>query len=632
MVESSYKNYLSRKRGISTIVGGIIFLVLLTAGFSTFFVAMDVQSDTVNAQRTISNSIIEKTQEQFSIAAVTDTCANQCTLGIQVKNEGPNPIQISNIWIINKSLPTQPAKNIQINFSDAYIPPGYGLSIVENQLLKMDAPLAPPTPDVYDIKVVSTIGTIKQTEISVGGSNYLLAELFTIPPDVAHNENVTLALRVTNVGPSEITGITPDLDFAPAGIEPLKETWLSVPEPILPVVNPVDLNPSESIIFSWQATLNTVGPFNSKIKFSNSVSGTESTTGFVVTSNTASDKIVVRDPTGGGGEEDVIKEELFGKPNIFMIMPNAAGDEDSFEIDRPIWGVMVANPTDQDMYVTKVVITSISPRDTGNDKLFAKGCEGIMNKAENPETIAPTPDRWTCVESNQIQWKDIVAPQLVEPRSVFPFLVAIGSDNMGSSLDDAINLIIQPIVFTTLGQFSKPSYGTTMYSADVALPNVFLARNPNSVAHADIMGVQTAITEGSTITFYATLADMSSDSAYGINPGSRLIINIPNGWTFNGPICGGCHAGFDPPVVTTFPDGSTQIVGVLNTSIDDHTEAKSIEFSATAPSVTKAKMYVMYVLADGTATGNSNQMPPEDFTIGPLAETVLQVCPTSGCP
>jgi len=61
MVNSSNKIYLNRKRGISTIVGGVIFLVLLTAGFSTFFVAMDVQSDTINAQRSISNSIIEKT-------------------------------------------------------------------------------------------------------------------------------------------------------------------------------------------------------------------------------------------------------------------------------------------------------------------------------------------------------------------------------------------------------------------------------------------------------------------------------------------------------------------------------------------------------------------------------------------
>jgi len=39
-------------------------------------------------------------------------------------------------------------------------------------------------------------------------------------------------------------------------------------------------------------------------------------------------------------------------------------------------------------------------------------------------------------------------------------------------------------------------------------------------------------------------------------------------------------------------------------------------------------MYVMHILADGTATGDSTSGV---FTVGPIAETVLQVCPTTGC-
>ncbi|MCZ6581652.1 MAG: hypothetical protein O6761_00555, partial [Thaumarchaeota archaeon] len=377
----------------------------------------------------------------------------------------------------------------------------------------------------------------------------------------------------------------------------------------------------------WQATLNTVGTFDDKIKFSNSVSGIESTTGFVVTSNTASDKLTVRDPAGGSGEEEVIKDELFGKPKIFMIMPNALGDEDTNEIDRAIWGVNIANPTDQPMYVTKVVIIAISPRATSSDKIFKDKCEDENNKPEKPVTIAPTPDRWSCPESNQLMWKDLANPQLVEPRSVFPFLVQIGAGNMGSSLPDAQNILIQPIVFTTLGQFGKAGYGSTMHSADVAIPNVFLARNPNSVLPADIMGEQRGITEGDTVTFHATIADMSSDDQYGIIAGTTLIINLPKQWTFNSIISSG---GFDPiPPPITYPDGSTQILGTLTNSIDEHSEAKTITFTATAPSVAKTKLYVMHILGHGTATGDS---VAGIFTVGPISETVLQVCPTSGCP
>src|SRR3990172_9532391 len=117
---SSNNSKLNKKRGISTIVGGIIFLVLLTAGFSAFFVAMDVQSDTIDAQRTISDSLIDKTQEQFAIAVATDETNNN-QLGIHVKNQGPNPVEISNIWIINKSEANQPTKKIEVDYSDAFI-------------------------------------------------------------------------------------------------------------------------------------------------------------------------------------------------------------------------------------------------------------------------------------------------------------------------------------------------------------------------------------------------------------------------------------------------------------------------------------------------------------------------------
>jgi len=151
---SSNNSKLNKKRGISTIVGGIIFLVLLTAGFSAFFVAMDVQSDTIDAQRTISDSIIDKTQEQFAIAVATDETNNN-QLGIHVKNQGPNPVEISNIWIINKSEANQPTKKIEVDYSDAFIAPGYGSSILEHQPLYM-------IPNDYDIKVVSTLGTIRK--------------------------------------------------------------------------------------------------------------------------------------------------------------------------------------------------------------------------------------------------------------------------------------------------------------------------------------------------------------------------------------------------------------------------------------------------------------------------------------
>ncbi len=141
-----------KQRGISTIIGGIIFLVLLTAGFSTFFVAMDVQSDTINVQRTVSNSIIEKTLEDFVIEVTSDDSTGY-KLEIQAKNQGPNPVQISNIWIINKSEVNEPATSYDVNYDDAFITPGDETQILEKTPIDMRN-------GEHDIKVVSVLGTI----------------------------------------------------------------------------------------------------------------------------------------------------------------------------------------------------------------------------------------------------------------------------------------------------------------------------------------------------------------------------------------------------------------------------------------------------------------------------------------
>jgi len=609
MVNSSNKIYLNRRRGISTIVGGVIFLVLLTAGFSTFFVAMDVQSDTINAQRTISNSIIEKTQEQFSIAVATDD-SNGYKLGIQVKNEGPNPVQISNFWIINKSLPNQPVYNIPVYYNDAFVTSGSNSSILETQHLTM-------VPDDYDIKVISTLGTIEKTELKVGGNNYLLAEMFTIPPDVRLNENVTVALRVTNVGPTLITGINPTallVDGAEITIL-LLHPWINgVPELVSPVIIPIDLEPTESTIFTWQSNLNGAGLISGKIKFSSSASGTESTTGFVVTSNTASDKLTVRDPKGGAGEEIVIKDELFAKPDVFMIVPNTFGTN----TDEGLWGITVANPTDAPMEVIKVSVTALYATANSNQEIFTSG--------DDHTNIQPQPnDYWSIPNDNQLVWYDPGgSSQTIPARSAFTFLVTAdpGKVTIGNALD---SVVIHASVFTSLGAFGEASWTTSMAKATEAIVNVYLyeefppANPPGTYVDTTFMqGSRMGISSGSTETFHIVLAELG-----GVNvlPGAKLIINVPKDWA----VVGGSISddGFNgTPILTPFPDGSAQIVGELSSSLSSG--GKLISFEAVAPSVLCDKMYVMHVLANGKTTGNK--------PIGPLAEIVLQVNPAGACP
>ncbi|MFB5614662.1 MAG: hypothetical protein ACE5RI_06115 [Candidatus Nitrosomaritimum yanchengensis] len=603
--------HLQNRRGLSSVVGALFFTVLMIAGFSVLSLALDAQTDIVTTQRIISDTEIKKQQEQFAVFASVD---QNNVLSMNVKNQGQNPVEISSMWIVNKTLPTQPVTRFDINYDDAFIPSGFTNDIISSQTLHM-------VPDIYDIKIISSHGTMDIDELVVGlGASIgdLRAELITDPPDVVLGKNVTVAMVVTNTGNAEIKNVHPVMQSVTGS------GFLISPSPSH-TPSSVNLEPAESVMFSWDYQVD--GVSGNDMVFSAIAQGDFEDVDDV-SSNVAFDSILLREAgEGGSGGEVVISNELFGKPQIFMLMPNAVGDENSDVSDRPIWGVNVANPTDQPMFVNKVVVMAFVPRANSQDDVFVKNCEDIPGaNPERPVTIPPTPDNWSCPESNQLMWRDLVSPVEVAPRSVFPFLVGIGSGNMAGTTDDAQNILVQPVVFTTLGQYGKAGYGTTMHTNEVALPNVFLARTPESVASSNVMSELTGIVEGSTVKFNATLADMSSDNIYGIKNGTSLIINIPKEWSF-GSVVSNNGFNLSPPV--TYPDGSTQIVGTLISSIDDHTEAKTIQFTAQAPSVPKAKMYVMSILANGVATGNSAS---GEFAVGPIAETVLQVCPTSGCP
>jgi len=601
-----------RHRGVSSIVGGVIFLVLLSAGFSSFFVAMDVQSDTIDAYHDMSDLIRKKTQEQFSIAVATDDSNNWPTLGIQVKNDGPNSIQISNIWIVNKSLPNQPAKNIPINYSDAFIPPGYGLSILENQLLKMKDPLLTPGfPDLYDIKVVSTIGTIEQTELKVGGNNYLKAELYTIPPDVHLNENVTIALRVTNVGKTLVTDVTPD------NIPPLVDNpgWVNIFELVSPLS--VDLEPTESTIFSWDVTLSNTGTVGAKLKFTDSVSGTESLTGYSVSSNTASNKITLREYKNE--ESVVLKTDLHSKPDIQVILPAPFGDIPSDAHNKGLWGVNVVNPTETIMNVTKVVFTAINPEGGGGFLMFKKDqCF--------PENISPLPlggpGKWTCDLNNQLTWKDTVNPVQIPPRSVASFLVKIESNDIGAGGRDLESMPIQVSVVTSSGQFGKAGYDSSMSSTLNVIANIFVGNGLGTINNNNINSIRTGIISNSIQTFDIWLVDFTNNGAdkiKGKNPDNKLtslIINVPQDWEVQLPLPPSNDVNWKM-VYYSFPDGSSQIIGKLKN--DFSYDGRKITFDVKAPIVTDKNMYVMHALANGLSS--------DDFTVSPLTEIVLQVVP-----
>ncbi len=151
-----FKFYKNRNKGISSVVGGLFFLVLMTAGFSVYYVALDNQSKMIHTQQVIADTEVKKIREKFTISVSTDPNDNN-RLEIQVKNQGFNTVEIADAWIINKTITNQPAKKHEVKYSDAFIPAKFSGDIFANTPLYM-------SPGEYDIKVISTLGTIVTEE------------------------------------------------------------------------------------------------------------------------------------------------------------------------------------------------------------------------------------------------------------------------------------------------------------------------------------------------------------------------------------------------------------------------------------------------------------------------------------
>ena len=577
---------------MSSVVGALFFTVLMIAGFSVLSLALDAQTDIVTTQRIISDIEIKKQQEQFGILASTD---GNDILNISINNQGQNPVEISSIWITNKTLSDQPVTRYDINYNDAFIPSGFTNNVLSTQSLEI-------VPDTYDLKVISTFGTIKTVELVVGAggsSTGLRAELITDPPDVIIGQTVTIVMIVTNTGEGIIQNVEPD-PLSVGGTGSVISASSHTP-------SSVNLDRGESVMFSWdyQVTGNSGDDLNfSAIARGDSINPDD------VFSNVVSDVSILRNPSDGGVDPEIVSDDLLARPQLFFVIPSSQGKSGDTEA---LWGINVVNPINAPMEISKLVITAFAPGGNNNDVLFDR-----TGNTCNFNPISPTlgPDTsWSCPSENSLMWQNTANPMIIPANSTSSFLTKVepGKPSGSTGLE---SILVQGSVFTTLGSFGKAGYQSTMSDTTTSITNVFLSNAAGSRLSSDIKSTEIGIPPNDVRTFNVVLADMDLSDTTTINSGAKLIINVPKGWT---EVTVTAHPGFvSSPTVTTFGDTSTQIVGITSNPLGSSTNPSDvITFTARSPNIADDRLYIMYVLAQGVTSNG--------FSIGPLAEIVLQV-------
>jgi hypothetical protein len=568
----------------------MIFTVLMVGGFSAMSLAMNTQTDIVKTHIAVADIDLKKQQENFDVSVFT----TNNFLNVTVDNRGQNPVEISHLWIINKTLANEPATQFSINPNDAFVSSGSISDILLSQPLTI-------TPDTYDVKIISSLGTIKTEElITSTSSNALRAKLVTDPPDVILGQNVTIAMLVTNTASTSVENVIPY-----PGATPSQVTGSSSPTP-----TSAKLGPGESVLFTWDYALN--GVDGAQVIFTGHASGNY-LGGPTFNSNTASDVSTLReDETGtssppGGGDPDALNDELLARPQLFLIIPGPQGDSSQ----QALWGVNIANPVNAPMKVSKLTITAFAPGANNNDKIFTAGCGPATN-------IFPTgANNWTCPSENLLMWENYASPITIPPLTTQPFLVRVTPGAI-AGVNHLESIVVQASVFTNVGSFGKSGYQTTMYDGSDSIGSIYLSTVVDSTTNSDMGTTRTGIAPGSTETFKVVFADLDTSSSTYIKSGGKLVINIPNDWTEVTLLNDYGFVSSPAPTVTIYGDGSTQIIATLETNLGSATnQADTIEFSAKAPSVTTDQMYVMYILAEGESAVN--------FAMGTLSEVVLQV-------
>jgi hypothetical protein len=272
--------------------------------------------------------------------------------------------------------------------------------------------------------------------------------------------------------------------------------------------------------------------------FCNNVQGKEVDTTPVGPTNPECDQITVINPNDcggaecGGGETIILIDDLLIRPTIFMVIPSPFGATLKTAQFTGLWGINLANPTDEDMDISKVTIVAYPPGGQSQDNVISGKDDDCLQDDILPN-LGPQPfGFWDCPRDNIVMWQNFANPLLLKANSTESFLVRLEPSGIkpGGEPANLDALIVQANVYSTFGSFGKAGYQSSMYIEKSPIVNVYLTDTIDS--RTSFIGNINDIPENSIQTFKVVLADLDNEGTTFINIGAKLIINVPREWEF----------------------------------------------------------------------------------------------------
>jgi len=590
-----------QRKGLSSVVGAVFMVLVMIGALNVIILAFRQQDTVTQAVIDKSNSNLNRLNEQITISDIRLTGSNK--LNMTVTNSGGAAAKLASVYLVNES--ASPKVEYRYNLNNLVVDGRKSVSSIGSNLA-----FHINHNNKYSVKVVTEAGNSAIRTISPLNSSPLQMALYVIPPTITTGQNVTLLFAVTNNNTESTlaTTVSPTIR-ASLNCSPYPSNTCKTTDKITAVSN-VLIPRGTTYLFKW--VYNVKGPIGTVMTFNASL--VEAKHG-----NYVIEKGRIQPVSGAQVAESFLFARLIQQPEILPIIPNPWGTPGT-STTTGLWGAVIANPSEQAMKVRKVVITALSPRGQSQDQFFqsGSGCSGSNDPAEvEPSGSIGT---WSCPAINTLVWTPASSPVTISAHSAQPFLVAVHKGSTPNGGGDVQSFLVNMNVFTDYGQFAIAGYDSSIRQTTGAVANVYVSNTASTSGTPSTSNMKAfnSVQQGQLVVVNATLADLDSSTNTQIDSNTKLVIDIPKDFS---DVHIRSATGFSScTTATQFSDGSWQISCPLSSALTGASgqASRTIKFEMYAPTVDETKLYVLYLLADGTSDTGA-------FTVGPVSETVLQV-------
>ncbi|MFQ5440924.1 MAG: hypothetical protein ACE5DL_05620, partial [Nitrosopumilaceae archaeon] len=237
---------MKQRRGLSTVIGGVFFLIAIITAASYFTSSMNLFEDFSENVIAAEQERENRTKESFDISRLT---IENNKINLDVFNSGEIPISFSRLWVENV---TGVDQVYRFDLNQTVAPGNRAENILEF------LPFVALDTESYKMKLVTDRGITQEFSVNAS-TDPLHLQLFALPEELPNNFKSTILLSVTNNSTENTiyTNIQPILNIVSLGATAQLEGSLPEAHPVLEKGN--------TAMFEW--TYRISGEGGDKVQF-----------------------------------------------------------------------------------------------------------------------------------------------------------------------------------------------------------------------------------------------------------------------------------------------------------------------------------------------------------------------------